>query len=107
MCRTHHNVHAKAQIGQLFQSWQCGEPLPRKGQKVLIAFAGKTDLASDLIEVELTQMTGTYDGRLYKATMSSRAGRAFDLSVQQSHVVVFAHCRFYRCSSRLPVAITG
>lgn len=87
MCRMHYNLYTKSQLQVLFQAWQCSEPIPGKGKKVVIAFAGRTDFDVDLIEVELTGLKGTYGDRLYRVGMSSLAGRAIDMTIQESHVV--------------------
>lgn len=89
MCRTHSNLYTEKQLRGLMQSWQCGEPVPPKGQKVIVCWGGTSDLDVDLVEVELFPKRGTYGDRLYKATFSSRAGRAFASTVQEAHVVAF------------------
>lgn len=89
MSRTHCNLYTKRQIQALFQSWQCSEPIPKKGRKVLIAWAGKSDVDVDLIEIEPTPLIGTYGDKLFKATFSSRAGRQFEQVVQEAHVIAF------------------
>lgn len=89
MCRTHSHLYTEKQLRGLMQSWQCGEPVPPKGQKVIVCWGGMSEIDVDMVEVELFPKRGTYGDRLYKATYSSRAGRAFDQSVQESHVVAF------------------
>lgn len=90
MCRTHHNLYTKQQLQGLFAAWGCSEPIPDKGMKVVIAFGGKQGIEADLIEVERTDLKGTYGDRLYRTTTSSRDGRAFDVCVQEAHVMAFA-----------------
>lgn len=89
MCRTHSMLDTKSQLQGLFDRWECTEPIPKKGEKVLIAWPCKDELEVDIAEAEWTDLKGTYGDRLYRVTYSSRAGRAFDAAVQESHVHVF------------------
>lgn len=89
MCRTHFNLYTTGQTENLLVLWGCGEPLPKKDQKVVIAFPAKGPLDVDVIEIEPTTLKGTYGDRLFKVTMSSSAGRAFDQRVQDGHVLAF------------------
>jgi len=89
MCRTHHNLYTRDQLEAAFHEWQCTEPAPRKGQRVTVAWPAKAALEVDLVEVEATPLKGTYGDKLFRVTMSSRAGRAFDESVQEAHVIAF------------------
>jgi hypothetical protein len=89
MCRTHHNLYTLSQLERLFDGWQCTEAAPRMGQRVLVAFPSRQALEVDLIEVERSPHRGTYGDKLFKVTMSSRAGRAFDECVQEAHVRAF------------------
>lgn len=89
MCRTHAVLYTKVQLQGLFNAWECTEPIPKKGQKVLIAWPCKGELEADVVEVEWTDLKGTYGDKLYRVTYSSRAGRAFDAELQESHVRAF------------------
>jgi hypothetical protein len=89
MCRTHHNLYTQCQLQALFQSWNCSEPIPKKGKSVVIAWPRKSDIDVDLIEVEPTRLLGTYGDKLFRVTYSSRAGRIFGRVVQEAHVAAF------------------
>lgn len=90
MSRTTHCLYTQSQLLHLFIAWKCTEPLPKRGQQVIIAWPGKAEFEADIATAELTSIKGTYGDRLYRVTMSSRAGRAFDESVQEAHVLAFA-----------------
>ncbi len=86
MCRTHSNLYTPQQVQNLLVTWQCTQPLPKKGTKLIVAWPGKPVMEADLAEIEATLLKGTYGDKLFKVTFSSKAGRAFDAQVQDSHV---------------------
>jgi hypothetical protein len=83
-------LYTKTQLQLILSGWQCTEPLPRKGYKLLVCFAGQE---IDLAEVEQTTLKSDSGDRLWRVTTSSRAGREFNAVVQESHVLAYRmHC---------------
>lgn len=93
MSRAHSTLYTARQLQGLLRAWESTEPIPKKGLKLVITWPGKEDLEVDLAEVEATPLKGTYGDKLYRATLSSRAGRAFDAMTQEAHVLAFARHR--------------
>ena len=93
MSRAHSTLYTARQLQGLLRAWECTAPIPNKGQKLVIAWPGKDDQEVDLVEVEATTLKGTYADKLYRATLSSRSGRAFDSMTQEAHVLAFARHR--------------
>ena len=89
MSRAYSNLYTKNQLRILLDNWQCSEPIPCKGKEVMIVWPGKAGFEIDMAVVEWTDLKGTYGDRLYKTTMSSKAGRLIDESIQESHVIAF------------------
>ncbi len=89
MSRRQSTLYTKDQAQNFLNLWGADQPLPRKGQMVVVAWPCKGEIETDLAELELTGLNATYGGKLYRLTQSSRAGRAFDENVQESHVVAF------------------
>lgn len=93
MSRAHSSLYTRQQLQGLFKAWECTEPIPKQGQKVIISWPCKGDMEADVAEVEATTLKGTYGDKLFRATLSSKAGREFDSSAQEAHVLAFAmHC---------------
>ena len=90
MSRPREMLYTKPQLLLILTGWECTEPLPRKGYKLYVCFAGQE---IDLAEVEQTSLKSDSGDRLWRVTTSSRAGREFDAVVQESHVLAF---RAYR-----------
>ena len=90
MSRHREMLYTKAQLQLILSGWECTEPLPRKGFKLFVCFAGQE---IDLAEVEQTSLKIDSGDRLWRVTTSSRAGREFDAVVQESHVLAYrVHC---------------
>ena len=91
MTRKRQMLYTKAQIEILLTLWKCTEPIPCKGKKLIVCFPPQ--YADDLIEVEPTSLKSDSGERLWRVTSSSAAGRAFDIIVQESHVLAYrTHC---------------
>lgn len=58
------NYYTKEQAQGLLIGWDCREPLPRKGFKIIIALANR-----ELIEVSRHTQPSTYGKPLYKVEM--------------------------------------
>lgn len=86
MCRPHEMLYTKAQLLLILTGWECVEPLPKKGYKLYVCFAGQE---IDLAEVEQTTLKSDSGERLWRVTTSSRAGRDFSAVVQESHVLSY------------------
>jgi hypothetical protein len=86
MCRPHTTLYTKTQTEMLFRSWQCTEPIPGKGKKVCIGFAGQE---IDLIEVAWTDRRSDYGDRLYAVTASSAWGRVLEQTICEAHVLLW------------------
>lgn len=68
----------------------CDQPLPKKGERVMICFARTGEAyQADLIEIERTNRRSDSGARLWGITQSSREGREFEAVVQESHVVAY------------------
>ena len=87
MCRPSPMLYTKRQLLLILQGWECKEPLPPKGSKLLVCWPSMSDLEVDVAEVEKTEIKSPYNDRLWRVTMSSRAGRAFDGRVMEAHVI--------------------
>lgn len=74
----------KAQVQEYFKSIKVDEKVPLKGKKVVIAFPGHEGNLSEVIWSDKTSDSGD---RLYLLEQSSAAGRAFDDTVQEAHVI--------------------
>jgi hypothetical protein len=85
----------KAQLQMFFSGWGCTEPVPPKGKKVLVAFPGRGDLDVDLAEAYWTDRKSDSGDRLYGIVQSSRAGREFERTVQEAHVVEWVEQRYW------------
>lgn len=90
MSRPRDMLYTKAQLLMILSGWECAAPLPRKGFKLYVCFAGQE---IDLAEVEQTTLKSDSGERLWRVTTSSRAGREFDAVVQEAHVLAY---RTYR-----------
>lgn len=90
MSRPREMLYTKAQLLLILAGWECVEPLPKKGYKLYVCFAGQE---IDLAEVEQTTLKSDSGERLWRVTTSSRAGREFDAVVQEAHVLTY---RAYR-----------
>ena len=87
MCRPRPTLYTKKQLLVILQGWECTEPFPPKGHKLLICWPSMPDIEVDVAEVEKTDVKSPYNERLWRVTMSSRAGREFEEAVMESHVV--------------------
>ena len=86
MSRPHPMLYTKRQLELVMTGWGCSEPVPKAGQQLYVCFAGQF---IDLAVVEKTALKSDRGETLWRATMSSRAGRDFDKNVQEAHVVAF------------------
>ena len=97
MSRPLATLYTKRQLLQLLAAWGTDAVLPPKGKKLLVCFPFSLDgLEIDLAEVESTPLKSDEGLKLWRVTMSSRAGRVFDDCVQESHVVAYRLDRFER-----------
>lgn len=87
--RARSTLYTKEQVILLFAQFSCREPVPKKGQKVIICLPAKQAAEDDLIEVEWSANKSDAGVRLYSITMSSRAGRQIDQTIQESHVLAY------------------
>ena len=94
MCRPRQTLYTKHQLLQILSGWECTEPLPQKGKKLLVCWPSMPEMEVDVAEVEKTDLKSSYNDRLWLVTMSSRAGREFEGSVQEAHVVSYRHHLF-------------
>lgn len=62
------NLLTKDQVERFFRTWECTEPVPRKGKTVYVAFPPGAQCS--LATVNWTKMVSTYGKRLYKMTMT-------------------------------------
>ncbi len=83
--------YTKRQVELFLTSWDCADAqIPGKsGGSLLIGFptSASDALAVDLVEIKWTNRTSDSKERLWAVTMSSPAGRQFDESVQEAHVL--------------------
>lgn len=86
MSRPQATLYTKDQTEMLFRNWQCTEPLPGKGKKVVIGFAGHF---IDLAEVEWTDLKSDTGQRLWRITMSSQYGRDIERTICEGHVRLY------------------
>ena len=86
MSRPQSTLYTKRQMEMLLARWECSEPVPKAGLLLYVCFAGQF---IDLAVVEKTSLKSDRGETLWRATMSSRAGRDFDKTVQEAHVVAF------------------
>lgn len=97
MSRRRATLYTAEQAEMLLKAWDCsGEGLPKPGKVLLVCFPRTQPFDVDLVEVERTDLKSDYGKRLYRMTLSSEAGRAFDDCVQEAHVLAyreyFAQC---------------
>lgn len=55
----------KEQLIKLFEAWQCKEPIPAKGKKVVIAFPRSSQYQFGLLTVFKSDKRSTYDKALW------------------------------------------
>lgn len=90
MTRPRAMLYTKRQLLHLMGVWGTDAALPPKGKKLLVCFPTSLDeLEDDLAEVESTPLKSDAGLKLWRVTTSSRAGRAFEDCVQESHVVAY------------------
>ena len=90
MSRPHPMLYTKRQLELVMTGWGCSEPVPKAGQQLYVCFAGQF---IDLAVVEKTSLKSDRGETLWRATMSSRARRDFEKTVQEAHVVAFRNDR--------------
>ena len=86
MSRPQSTLYTKRQMELILANWGCTEPVPKAGLLLYVCFAGQF---IDLSVIEKTSLKSDRGETLWRATMSSRAGRDFDKTVQEAHVVAF------------------
>lgn len=99
MSRATTTLYTQDQLSLILAAWGCTESLPKKGNVLYICFANSD---CDLAEVERSSLKSESGKPLWRVTLSSRAGRAFDAIVQESHVVMYREHRMaeYRRENR-------
>ena len=93
MSRPHPMLYTKRQMQLILERWGCTEPLPNAGMLLYVCFAGQF---IDLAVVEKTTLKSDCGEILWRATTSSRAGREFDATVQEAHVVAYRNDRIVK-----------
>jgi hypothetical protein len=86
MTRRQTTLYTKAQVLAIMKAWDVAEPLPRKGMVLLVCFPGS---AGNVAEVEKTTLKNPEGRQLWRITQSSSAGRDFDDTVQEAHVLAY------------------
>ena len=89
MSRPRSMLVTKMQLVGFLKGWDCKEPIPKNGKRVLICFPCKSGFEDDLVEVDWTDLRSPVNERLYRITQSSKAGRLIEATIQESHVIAF------------------
>ncbi len=90
MSRPHVMLYTKQQLELVLKGWECTEPVPTTGKALSVGFPGRF---IDLAVVEKTSLKSNYGDTLWRVTTSSRAGREFDATIQEAHVVAYRNER--------------
>lgn len=83
-------LYTEAQLRYIMSAWECKEPLPMKGEQLIVCWPKTGEpFQADVSVIERTDKRSDNGDRLWSVTQSSQEGRDFEASVQEAHVVAF------------------
>jgi hypothetical protein len=91
MCRPRQTLYTKQQLLQILTGWECTEPLPQKGKKLLVCWPSMPEMEVDPVRVESSKNafrkhTLSATGATCLNNVGNRIWQSINLSFSENHV---------------------